>query len=141
MNRKRKQRLTFVIIVIAGVSIAVGLALYALNQNINLFYSPSQVIAGLAPKHHQFRIGGLVKLGSIHKSNQHLDVNFIVTDKTHDVVVHYHGILPNLFRAGQGIVVAGKLNSHGIFIADQVLAKHDANYMPPEVKAILGTRS
>ncbi len=137
MNPKRTKRLTFVLIIVIGMAIAVGLALYALNQNINLFYSPSQVVTGQAPKHHMFRIGGIVKPGTIHQIPHSLDVSFDVTDKVNQVEVKYKGILPDLFRAGQGIVVDGQLNHHGVFIASQVLAKHDATYMPPEVRAAL----
>lgn len=137
MHSKRKQRLIMIVIILCGASMAVGLALYALSQNINLFYSPKQVAAGEAPEGVSFRLGGIVKQGSVHYATQGLLVNFILTDRVHDIPVQYAGILPDLFREGQGIVAQGKLESKGVFIAEQVLAKHSASYMPPSVSEIL----
>jgi len=120
-----------------GVGVAVALSLYALRQNIDLFYSPTQVVNGKAPLAHEFRLGGLVKKGSVHTAENGLAVTFVLTDNLRDVPVLYRGILPDLFRGGQGIVAEGTLNNKHQFIADRVLAKHDANYMPPNVKAAL----
>ncbi len=133
MNLLRKQRLLMIAAIVLGVSLALGLALSALRQNINLFYSPSQIAAGEAPLGSKIRIGGLVLTGSLKRSADALDVQFSVTDGVNQVPVHYHGILPDLFREGQGIVALGTLNAQGVLQADEVLAKHDEKYMPPEV--------
>ncbi|QEQ95826.1 cytochrome c maturation protein CcmE [Neptunomonas concharum] len=137
MNPKRKQRLLLVIFLVAGVSVAVGLALYALNQNINLFYSPTQIAEGEAPKNTRIRAGGMVVEGSVIRDQQSLHVAFDMTDYAKTVTVEYTGILPDLFREGQGIVAQGELDSNGVFQAVEVLAKHDENYMPPEVAEAL----
>jgi cytochrome c-type biogenesis protein CcmE len=133
VNLLRKQRLLMIAAIVLGVSLALGLALSALRQNINLFYSPSQIAAGEAPLGSKIRIGGLVLTGSLKRSADALDVQFSVTDGVNQVPVHYHGILPDLFREGQGIVALGTLNAQGVLQADEVLAKHDEKYMPPEV--------
>ena len=114
--------------------------LYALRQNINLFYTPTQVISGEAPINHPFRVGGMVKKGSLHRDKESLLVEFIISDFNKEIKLAYTGILPDLFREGQGIVAHGKLDQQGNFKADQVLAKHDENYMPPEVRSIVGAR-
>ena len=132
MKPHRKRRLILIVAGIAGVAIAVGLLLLALRENINLFYNPSQVANGEAPANRTFRLGGLVVDGSV-KRGSDLDVEFAVTDTAKSVVVHYSGILPDLFREGQGIIALGKLGENRVFKAEQVLAKHDENYMPPEV--------
>lgn len=137
MNSLHKKRLVFILLIICSVAIATSLALYALQQNINLFYSPSQVAAGQAPHDHKFRLGGMVKEGSIEHASSGLLVSFIVTDRAQEVKVKYNGILPNLFRDGQGVVIDGKLDGEGNFWADQVLAKHDERYMPAQVRAML----
>jgi cytochrome c-type biogenesis protein CcmE len=137
MNPKRRNRLLIIALVVGGVGVAVALALVALNENINLFYSPTQVVRGEVPKGHTFRVGGLVRDGSVRREGQGLTVSFDVTDGPHNVTVDYTGILPDLFREGQGIVAQGRLNPDGRFSADQVLAKHDENYMPPEVAEAL----
>ncbi len=134
MNEVRKRRLFLIIFLLLGIGTAITLALYALRQNINLYYTPTQVERGKVPQGQTFRIGGLVEKGSVHFADQGLNVSFIITDTARNVMVNYHGILPDLFRAGQGIVAQGRLNSAGIFVADQVLAKHDATYMPPEAR-------
>lgn len=134
MNSVRKQRLTIIIFLMIGISIAIGLALYALRQNINLYYTPTQVSQGKVPVGRTFRLGGLVEKNSVHFSDKKLDVSFVLTDTAKKVTVDYHGILPDLFREGQGIVTQGRLDASGKFIADQVLAKHDATYMPNEVR-------
>lgn len=137
MNRLRKKKLLSIGFIVLGVSLAISIALYALKQNINLFYTPTQVIKGEVSPGTHFRIGGLVKKNSVKKSPQGLEVQFTLTDMQSNVTVDYKGILPDLFREGQGIVALGQINSKGVFIAEQVLAKHDANYMPPEVNHAL----
>ncbi|HEA53999.1 hypothetical protein LCGC14_1536720 [marine sediment metagenome] len=133
MHPIRKKRLTIVLFLLAGLSIAVALTTYALRQNINLFYDPSQISAGEAPVDVRIRAGGMVEQGSVVRDTESLKVEFRVTDFSHSVPVEYVGILPDLFAEGQGIVAMGRLNNQGRFVADQVLAKHDENYMPPEV--------
>ena len=137
MNPVRKKRLILVGLMVAGVGIAVGFALNAFNQNLMFFYAPSEVMAGDAPGNHPFRLGGLVTTGSVQRQPDGLTTRFDVTDNVETVTIEYTGILPDLFREGQGIVAHGRLNDGGIFIADEVLAKHDENYMPPEVAASL----
>lgn len=137
MNPKRRNRLLIIALLVAGVGTAVALALVALQENVNLFYSPTQVARGEVPQGHTFRVGGLVREGSVRRAGQGLAVSFDVTDGPHSVTVEYTGILPDLFREGQGIVAQGRLLPDGRFSADQVLAKHDENYMPPEVAAAL----
>jgi cytochrome c-type biogenesis protein CcmE len=131
MRAKRKQRLYLVILLVAGLSIAVGLVLIALQQNINLFFTPSQIVAGEAPQGVAFRIGGMVVDDSLKRSDQDLSVQFEVTDTAQSVPVLYTGILPDLFREGQGVVALGRLDGK-TFVASEVLAKHDENYMAPE---------
>lgn len=137
MTPKRKQRLFVILGLITLAAIAVGLTLYALRSNINLFFSPTQIAAGEAPIERQIRAGGMVKQGSVSRSGETLDVTFVVTDYQDDLRITYSGILPDLFREGQGVVVIGQLDSEGVLRADQVLAKHDENYMPPGVAAAL----
>jgi len=133
MNPVRRKRLILIGLMVAGIAIAVGFALNAFNQNLMFFYAPSEVVAGDAPVDHPFRLGGLVTKGSVQRLPNGLTTRFQVSDMAKTVTVEYTGILPDLFREGQGIVAHGKLNTHGVFIADEVLAKHDENYMPPEV--------
>nr|WP_299244063.1 cytochrome c maturation protein CcmE [uncultured Halomonas sp.] len=133
MNPKRKQRLMVLLGLATLAAIAVGLVLYSLSSNINLFFSPEQIVKGEAPLEQQIRAGGMVKEGSVQRDKESLDVSFVVTDYASDVEVRYSGILPDLFREGQGVVVVGKLENNKILRAGQVLAKHDENYMPPEV--------
>ncbi len=137
MNPIRKKRLLIILGVLAGVGIAVGLALSALQQNINLFYTPTQIANGEAPLDTRIRAGGLVEEGSVTRSADSLQTDFVVTDGVKSVTIRYSGILPDLFREGQGIVAMGKVGSDGLLIADEVLAKHDENYMPPEVMQAL----
>jgi cytochrome c-type biogenesis protein CcmE len=122
------------------VSIASTLVLYALRQNISLFYTPTQVALGEAPLHHAIRVGGMVEKGSIVRAAKGLEVQFKITDFKKTITVTYQGILPDLFREGQGIVAEGQVTDTLYFRASQVLAKHDANYMPPEVKAALAKK-
>jgi len=137
MHPVRKRKLTYIIFAMVGIAIATSLVLYALRQNINLFYTPSQVLSGAAPSHSSFRVGGLVEKGSLHHQNQDLQVSFLVSDGHKAIRIVYKGILPDLFREGQGIVAQGRLNQQGEFVADQVLAKHDENYMPPELRDVI----
>lgn len=131
-HKHRRKKLGLIVLLILGVGTAVGMVTMALKENINLFFSPSQIIAGEAPQGHTFRLGGMVRTGSVKRSNTNLEVVFEVTDTAKSVPVSYTGILPDLFREGQGIVAQGKLRADGTFVASEVLAKHDENYMPPE---------
>ncbi|ADP98046.1 cytochrome c maturation protein CcmE [Marinobacter adhaerens] len=133
MHPIRKKRLTIVLFLLVGLGIAVGLTTYALRQNINLFYDPTQISAGEAPVDVRIRAGGMVEEGSVLRDPDSLMVEFKVTDFNASVPIQYTGILPDLFAEGQGVVAMGRLDSNGRFVADQVLAKHDENYMPPEV--------
>lgn len=137
MNPVRKQRLLIITGVLAALAIATGLVLYALKQNINLFYTPQQVANGEAPVGSWMRVGGLVVDGSVSRNPETLDVTFDITDGVGRFTVHYRGILPDLFREGQGIVANGRLVSPERFEAEEVLAKHDETYMPPEVQDAL----
>lgn len=126
-----------VIMVLFGVSIATVLGLTAFEENLLYFYSPTQVAAGEAPDNRSFRIGGLVVNGTVKRDMEGLGVQFDLTDNAETMTVEYTGILPDLFREGQGIVAMGKLQPGGLFIAEEVLAKHDEKYMPPEVAGAL----
>ncbi|MFZ5934227.1 cytochrome c biogenesis protein CcmE [Pseudomonas putida] len=137
MNPQRKKRLFIILGLLVGVAVAVGFALSALQQNINLFYTPTQIANGEAPLDTRIRAGGMVEKGSVQRSSDSLDVRFVVTDFNKSVPITYRGILPDLFREGQGIVALGKLNGDGVVVADEVLAKHDEKYMPPEVTKAL----
>mgnify|MGYP003326335566 CR=1 FL=1 len=134
MNRLRRNRLIVAIFLLGGASITVVLVLIALNENINLFNPPEQIVAGGAPSGVTIRAGGMVADDSVLHDERGLGVSFVVTDyQGSDFQVRYSGILPDLFREGQGILVKGKLDPSGIFRAEEVLAKHDENYMPPEL--------
>lgn len=138
MKPHRRNRLLLVVFLVLTSGGAVGLALRALNQNINLFYSPQQIVDGEAPVGRMIRAGGMVLNGSVKHAAHGLTVSFVISDlKNADVPVEYTGILPDLFREGQGVVARGMLNKKGVFVAQQVLAKHDEKYMPPEVKGVL----
>ena len=137
MKTKRKQRLTFVIVLIAGFGAATALALFAFKQNLLYFYSPSQLVVNEVAIGQVFRLGGLVVDGSVQRQSDGITTVFDLTDTAENVTVSYTGLLPDLFREGQGIVAQGKLNKEGIFVAQEVLAKHDENYMPPEVAEAL----
>ncbi len=147
MTPRRKRRLYLVSLVVLGMAGATALFLTAFKENIILYHSPTEVAQGEAPTGRTFRVGGLVKEGSVQrteKSGKGLRVRFVVTDTAHQVPIVYDGILPDLFREGQGIVANGQLNRQGVFVAEEVLAKHDENYMPPEVAESLkkaGTES
>lgn len=130
--KPRQRRLMWVLLGLVLVSTAVILMLRALNANVMFFYSPSQVQSGEAPRNAAFRLGGLVEEGSLQRSPDGLQVQFMVTDQVKSVPVAYKGLLPDLFKEGKGVVVSGKLEGEGQFRATEVLAKHDENYMPPE---------
>jgi cytochrome c-type biogenesis protein CcmE len=133
MHPVRKQRLIIVLFVLLFSSAAIGLVVYAMSGNINLFFPPAEVAAGKAPVGKPIRVGGMVVEGSIERSDDSLVIAFEVTDYTATVPVVYEGILPDLFDEGQGAVASGILNEDGVLMASEVLAKHDENYMPPEV--------
>lgn len=133
MNPHRRKLLLSVIFIVAGVGVATALALKAFQANLLYFYSPAQVAGGEAPTARPFRIGGLVVEGSVKRNPANLVVSFTLTDTLEEIIVSYEGILPDLFREGQGIVANGHLLPDGTFEAFEVLAKHDENYMPPEV--------
>lgn len=137
MHPIRKQRLIIVLAIVVASSIAAALIAYALRDNLNLFYEPVRVAAGEAPIGKKIRVGGMVLEGSIQRNSQSLKASFVLTDYQAQVAVEYEGILPDLFAENAGAVATGKLNSDGVFIADQVLAKHDEEYMPPEVAKAL----
>jgi cytochrome c-type biogenesis protein CcmE len=133
MTPKRKKRLGLILLMVAGIAIAAGFALKAFNENLMFFYTPTAVIDGEAPYNHPIRVGGLVTTGSVKRQADGLTVLFDITDNAETITVQYTGILPDLFREGQGIVALGELGRDQMFIANEVLAKHDENYMPPEV--------
>ena len=133
MHPVRKQRLLLVCFVVVFSSAAIGLTVYALRGNINLFFPPAEVAAGKAPTGQPIRVGGMVAEGSVSRSDDSLEVRFDITDFSATVPVVYEGILPDLFDEGQGAVASGKLGEDGVLRATEVLAKHDENYMPPEV--------
>jgi cytochrome c-type biogenesis protein CcmE len=137
VNPRRRRLLAGVVLIVAGTGTAAALALKAFRENLLYFYSPSQVVAGEAPVNRPFRIGGLVEEGSVARDPESLAVRFVLTDTLKGVEVTYTGVLPDLFREGQGIVANGRLTADGRFEASQVLAKHDENYMPPEVAEAL----
>ena len=137
MHPVRKQRLLLVLFVVVFSSAAIGLTVYALRGNINLFFPPAEVAAGMAPVGQPIRVGGMVVDGSIERSSDSLEVRFEVTDYQANVAVVYTGILPDLFDEWQGAVAAGRLDEQGVLQATEVLAKHDENYMPPEVAEAL----
>ena len=133
MTPARKKRLGLIILMVCGVALGVGLALKSLDENIMFFYTPTEVMADKAPTDKLFRIGGMVVEGSVKRPGDGLTVKFDLTDNEQQVTVSYAGILPDLFREGQGIIANGKLDSSGEFVAEEVLAKHDETYMPPEL--------
>ncbi len=136
MNRRSKRKV-LIFAIVFGVALATVLGLTAFEENLLYFYSPTQVKAGEAPKAHSFRVGGLVVDGSVRREKDSLKIQFDVTDNSETMTVEYTGILPDLFREGQGIVAMGSLQPDGHFVAQEVLAKHDENYMPPEVAEAL----
>jgi cytochrome c-type biogenesis protein CcmE len=135
--KPRHRKLALIALVVVALGVAAALVLNAFNSNLVFFFSPTQVANGEAPTSRAFRIGGLVEAGSIKRQADGLTVSFVVTDTAKSIPVTYTGILPDLFKEGKGVVAEGKLGSDGLFIATQVLAKHDENYMPPEAASAL----
>jgi cytochrome c-type biogenesis protein CcmE len=138
MHPLRKQKLMIVMFILLGSMVTVGLILVAFNEGLNVFFTPTEVAEGKVQQGQNFRIGGMVKAGSLIKDGlEGTDIEFIATDTNEDVSIRYSGILPDLFREGQGVVADGYLDENGIFRATQILAKHDENYMSAEVKAAM----
>jgi cytochrome c-type biogenesis protein CcmE len=137
MKPQRRQRLILIVLMLVGLGAAAKFALNAFNENLMYFFSTSDVVSGKAPKDALFRLGGMVVKGSVQRAAQDLNVQFKLTDFSQEVPVEYTGILPDLFREGQGIVAKGRMDGRGVFVAEEVLAKHDENYMPPEVAGSL----
>jgi len=135
--KPRTKRGLAIVAGLATLGVAVTLVLNAFQSNLVFFFSPSQVAANEAPRERSFRIGGLVEMGSIQRDTSSLKVNFVVTDMAKSIPVVYTGLLPDLFREGKGVVAQGKLGGDGVFRAEQVLAKHDENYMAPEAAEAL----
>ncbi len=133
----RQKRMVTVAVIVVGVGIATAFALQAFNKNLLYYYSPTQIAAGEAPSARSFRVGGLVENGSFKRAEGSLEAHFTLTDFNKEITVQYTGVLPDLFREGQGVIARGKLGDGGVFVAEEVLAKHDENYMPPEVKQSL----
>ncbi|MBI1196023.1 MAG: cytochrome c maturation protein CcmE [Gammaproteobacteria bacterium] len=131
--KSRHKRLALVAVGLVGLGVATTLVLRAFNSNLVFFFSPTQVAAKESPQGRSFRLGGLVEQGSLKRDDNGLTVHFVVTDTSVNIPVTFTGILPDLFREGQGVVAQGKLSPDGVFMADEVLAKHDEKYMPPEV--------
>jgi cytochrome c-type biogenesis protein CcmE len=129
----RQRRITLVVGILAGVAVAGALTLSAFRENVMFFFDPTQVAGGDAPIDQRFRLGGMVKPGSVDRVAGSLEMSFVVTDFQQDVRVVYSGVVPDLFRENQGVVAHGRLGADGVFVADEILAKHDENYMPPEV--------
>jgi cytochrome c-type biogenesis protein CcmE len=135
--KARHKRLGFLLLGLVGLAAITGLVLNAMQGNLSYFFSPTEVAEGKAPSDHIFRLGGLVEMGSVQRASGDLKVNFVVSDGAEKINVSYTGILPDLFKEGQGVIAQGKLGGDGVFLAQEVLAKHDENYMPPEVKDAL----
>ena len=133
MTPTRKRRLIAIVLILAGIGVASTIAIYSLQQNLLYFQSPSEIAEVAMPPGRQFRLGGLVKPGSVDRAQDGLSTHFIVTDGPAEIVVQHVGTLPDLFREGKGVIARGALNEEGMFMATEVLAKHDENYMPPEV--------
>jgi len=130
---KRASRIYFLIIILIGLSVLFFFFIKTFNENLLFYRSPSQINIGEFPENYIFRIGGVVEDGSLDKSQESMNVKFSITDYEKSINISYNGILPDLFREGQGVVIRGKLGSDGVFYAEEVLAKHDETYMPPEV--------
>jgi len=130
--KRRHKRIAFILVGVSGIAIAAYLVASAFRNNLVFFFSPTQVVAKEAPINRTFRVGGLVQDGTLKRENDGLTVSFVVTDTAASVPVLYKGILPDLFKEGRGCVAQGRMDAQGVFHAEQVLAKHDENYMPPE---------
>ena len=135
--KPRQKKFVYIVVALVALGAAVGLVLYALKDNVSLFFTPTQVFNKEAPQGRNFRIGGLVEVGSIKRQSDGLTVHFVVTDNANSMPVIYKGILPDLFKEGKGVVAQGKIQADNIFHAEEVLAKHDENYMPPEAALAL----
>lgn len=135
----RRQRMVLVGLFVAGVAVAVGLTLRAFQENLLYFYTPTQAIAGEAPDGKKIRLGGMVQKGSVRREPGDLELRFDVSDNQKTMTVAYSGVLPDLFKEGQGVIAMGQVDADGVFQAEEVLAKHDENYMPPEVAATMAT--
>jgi cytochrome c-type biogenesis protein CcmE len=129
----RQRRTTLVLVIVCGVGLAGALALRAFRENVMFYFDPSKVAAGQVKTGQRFRLGGMVVKGSVQRQAGTLNVRFVVTDFAHSVPVTYSNVLPDLFKEGAGVVALGRMNAGGVFVADEVLAKHDEKYMPPEV--------
>ena len=136
--KTRHKRIALIVGGLAILGLVVALVLNAFQSNLVFFFSPTQVVAGEAPKGKSFRVGGLVKAGTIMREPDGVTLRFVMTDIENDMIVAYKGILPDLFREGKGAVAQGKFGDDGVFVASEVLAKHDENYMPPEAAQALG---
>lgn len=130
--KPRQKRFMFIVVAVVALALVVGLVLNALDKNVSLYFTPTQVYNKEAPQGRSFRIGGLVEEGSVKREKDGLTVNFVITDKHKSMPVVYKGILPDLFKEGKGVVAQGKIEADGVMHAEEVLAKHDENYMPPE---------
>ena len=130
--KPRQKRFVFIAVAVAALAVVVGLVLNALENNVSLYFTPTQVFNNEAPHGRSFRIGGLVQEGSVKREADGLTVNFVITDKHKSIPVIFKGILPDLFTEGKGVVAQGRIEADGVMRADEVLAKHDENYMPPE---------
>ena len=135
--KPRHARLLMLLVGLGALGSASALVLNAFRSNLVFFFSPTQVVAQQAPQARSFRIGGLVQVGSVRREPQGLTLHFVVTDNAQQVPVRYTGLLPDLFQEGKGVVAQGRLGADGVFVAEQVLAKHDENYMAPEAAAAL----
>ena len=135
--KRRHKRIVFIVTSLAALGLAAWLVLGAFRNNLVFFFSPTQVMAKEAPVGRTFRIGGLVENGSVKRDNDGLTIRFTVTDTANTIPVVYKGILPDLFKEGRGCVAQGKVGNDGVFYADQIMAKHDENYMPPEAARAL----
>ncbi len=130
--KPRQKRLMFIVVAVAALALVVGLVLNALDKNVSLYFTPTQVFNKEAPQGRSFRIGGVVEENSVKRQKDGLSVHFVITDRHKSIPVIYKGILPDLFKEGKGVVAQGKVEADGMMHADEVLAKHDENYMPPE---------
>ena len=134
--KPRHRRIALIVVGVAGLAVATALVLSAFQQNLVFFFTPTQVAANEAPQGRAFRVGGMVEVGSVKRQPDGVTVHFVVTDTAKSIPVAYKGVLPDLFREGKGVVTQGRLEN-GLFVASEVLAKHDENYMPPEAAEAL----
>ena len=139
MRPVRRQRLAMLLFVLTGAAATLAFSMLALRENVNLFYEPEKVVGGAAPVGERIRAGGMVAAASVAHDDTGLGVRFVVTDhRGHDFEVRYTGILPGLFREGEGVLATGRLAANGVFHAEEIVAKHDEDYMPPELEGIAG---